>query len=75
MFFISLKLYSIASKSISKQFESIVEKATWIDVEDGVQTFMYQLNTMSGTNGQAPFISLFMYAASSALNGDKPLCT
>lgn len=42
-------------------FEKIVERATEIDVEDGVQTFMYQLNTMSGTNGQAPFISLFMY--------------
>ena len=42
-------------------FENIVERATWMDVEDGVQTFMYQLNTMSGTNGQSPFISLFMY--------------
>ena len=45
----------------SPDFESIVEKATLIDVEDGVQTFMYQLNTMSGTNGQAPFISLYMH--------------
>ena len=45
----------------SPEFESIVEKATMMDVEDGVQTFMYQLNTMSGTNGQAPFISLYMH--------------
>ena len=47
--------------SKSPDFETIVEKATLIDVEDGVQTFMYQLNTMSGTNGQAPFISLYMH--------------
>lgn len=45
----------------SPNFDDMVEKMTILDVEDGVQTFMYQLNTMSGTNGQAPFISLFMY--------------
>lgn len=45
----------------SPEFDDMVEKMTVLDVEDGVQTFMYQLNTMSGTNGQAPFISLFMY--------------
>lgn len=43
------------------KFDEIVEKMTIKDVEDGVQTFMYQLNTISGTNGQAPFITLFLY--------------
>lgn len=37
-----------------------VEQMTLFDVKDGVQTFMYQLNTVSGTNGQSPFISLYM---------------
>lgn len=41
--------------------DEMVEKATIIDVEDGVQTLMYQLNSLQGTNGQAPFITLFMY--------------
>ena len=31
------------------------------DIEDGVQTFNYQINSMSTTNGQAPFLSVFMY--------------
>ena len=31
------------------------------EVEDGVQTFNYQINSMSTTNGQAPFITIFMY--------------
>ena len=31
------------------------------EVEDGVQTFNYQINSMSSTNGQSPFCSVFMY--------------
>lgn len=31
------------------------------EIEDGVQTFNYQVNSMSTTNGQAPFLSVCMY--------------
>lgn len=31
------------------------------EIADGVQTFNYQINSMSTTNGQAPFISVCMY--------------
>lgn len=31
------------------------------EVEDGCQTFIYQVNSMSTTNGQAPFLTVFMY--------------
>ena len=31
------------------------------EISDGVQTFNYQINSMSTTNGQAPFLSVFMY--------------
>lgn len=31
------------------------------EVEDAVQTFNYQCNSMTNTNGQAPFLSVFMY--------------
>ena len=36
-------------------------KQTKKEVEDGVQTFNYQINSMSSTNGQSPFCSVFMY--------------
>ena len=31
------------------------------EVEDGVQTFQYQINSMTTTNGQAPFLSVCLY--------------
>lgn len=37
------------------------EKDLRKEITDGVQTFNYQCNSMSTTNGQAPFLSVFMY--------------
>ena len=31
------------------------------EIRDSVQTFNYQINSMSTTNGQAPFLSVFMW--------------
>ena len=31
------------------------------EITDGVQTFQYQINSMTTTNGQAPFLSVCMY--------------
>lgn len=31
------------------------------EIEDATQTFNYQVNSMTNTNGQAPFLSVFMY--------------
>ena len=31
------------------------------EIIDGVQTFQYQINSMTNTNGQAPFLSVCMY--------------
>ena len=31
------------------------------EVRDGVQTFQYQINSMTTTNGQAPFLSVCFY--------------
>lgn len=31
------------------------------EVRDGIQTIQYQINTLMTTNGQAPFVTLFMY--------------
>jgi len=38
-----------------------IEKMVRDEVKDGIQTIQYQLITMSTTNGQAPFTSIFMY--------------
>ncbi len=40
---------------------NIVEKRLKEEIEKGIQTIQYQLVTLMTTNGQAPFISIFMY--------------
>lgn len=45
----------------TKEVNKIAEKRLRDEVKDGVQTIQYQLITMSTTNGQAPFTSMFMY--------------
>ncbi len=41
--------------------ERYAKEDTHKEIEDGVQTFNYQVNSMTNTNGQAPFLSVFMY--------------
>lgn len=43
------------------QIERIVEKRLAEEIKKGVQTIQYQLVTLMTTNGQTPFITLFMY--------------
>lgn len=44
-----------------KDLDRIVEKRLKKEVSDAVQTFNYQINSMTSTNGQAPFLSVAMY--------------
>lgn len=47
---------------VSKEdFENIVQMRLKKEIEDAVQTFNYQINTMFTVNGQAPFLSVFMH--------------
>ena len=39
----------------------IVEKRVRREVKRGVQTIQYQINTLLTTNGQTPFVTVFMY--------------
>lgn len=41
--------------------KQIAWKRTKKEVRDGVQTIQYQINTLMTTNGQSPFVTLFMY--------------
>ena len=46
------------SDSDSRKFAN---EDTLKEIVDSVQTFNYQINSMSTTNGQAPFLTVFMY--------------
>lgn len=41
--------------------EKIVQKRLLKEIRDGIQTFQYQINTLQTSNGQSPFLSVFMY--------------
>ena len=44
-----------------KQVEEFANEDLRKEIKDAVQTFNYQVNSMSTTNGQAPFLSVNMY--------------
>ena len=46
------------SEEKAKEFANLDTKK---EIEAGVQTFNYQVNSMTNTNGQSPFLSVFMY--------------
>lgn len=41
--------------------ESMATAMTQKDLESGIQTIQYQINTLMTSNGQAPFVTLFMH--------------
>ena len=45
----------------SKQLDNIVEDRIKAEIKQGIQTLNYQVCTLQTTNGQAPFITFFMY--------------
>ena len=42
-------------------FKDIVERRLRVEIRKGVQTIQYQVVTLLTTNGQAPFVTVFMY--------------
>ena len=55
-----LKAYK--NRGFSQEVSEIFAKEDLLkEINDGVQTFNYQINSMSTTNGQSPFLSVFMY--------------
>lgn len=43
------------------KFDELVESQVRYEIKKGVQTIQYQVVTLMTTNGQAPFITVFMY--------------
>ena len=55
-----LKTYK--NRKLSKEeCEKFAKEDLAKEIKDGVQTFQYQINSMTTTNGQAPFLSVNMY--------------
>ncbi len=44
-----------------KMINELVEKRLQEELSSGVQTIQYQINTLMTTNGQSPFVTLFLY--------------
>ena len=55
------EMEAIGVKATPEQIDEIVEKRLREEVARGVQTIQYQVVTLMTTNGQAPFITVFMY--------------
>lgn len=53
------------------QIEKIAEERVKKDIEKGVQTIQYQVVTLMTTNGQAPFITLFMHLGEAEEGQDR----
>ena len=56
----NLKLAKEMFEDETKQDE-LARKLTQRDLESGIQTIQYQINTLMTSNGQAPFVTLFMH--------------
>lgn len=52
-----------ARKKIKKEFQNIAWKNFKKEVYDAMQTFIYQINTICGTNGQSAFCAISFYPA------------
>jgi len=56
------KLTKKYEKTLTKeQIEEIVSDRLKDELSAGVQTIQYQINTLMTTNGQSPFVTIFMY--------------
>ena len=57
-----LEEFELAGAAVSEErLNAIVEKRVRDEVARGVQTIQYQVVTLMTTNGQAPFVTVFMY--------------
>ena len=55
------ELHSIREAVTQEEIDFITEKRLREEVKNGVQMIQYQVVTLMTTNGQAPFVTVFMY--------------
>ena len=51
----------LAANNSPEMIDKLVNDRVKSELKDGVQTMQYQINTLMTTNGQSPFVTLFMY--------------
>ncbi len=52
---------AVGEELSQKQIDALVERQLREEIRKGVQTIQYQVVTLMTTNGQAPFVTVFMY--------------
>ncbi|MBO5198504.1 MAG: anaerobic ribonucleoside-triphosphate reductase [Lachnospiraceae bacterium] len=58
---VAAEMEAIGAAPSEQVFNELVEKRLQDEVRAGVQTIQYQVLTLLTTNGQAPFVTVFMY--------------
>ena len=58
---VETEMQLVGREAASDEIDKITERRVRDEVKKGVQTIQYQVNTLLTTNGQAPFITVFMY--------------
>ena len=58
---ITAEMTELGIPATEEQISAMVEKRVREEVQRGVQTIQYQVVTLLTTNGQAPFVTVFMY--------------
>ena len=58
---ITVEMKDLGIPATAEQISAMVEKRVREEVQRGVQTIQYQVVTLLTTNGQAPFVTVFMY--------------
>lgn len=61
----------IATNINEDVINKIVEKRLRDEIKKGIQTIQYQVTTLMTTNGQAPFLSMFMYLNEAKSENEK----
>ncbi|MBQ9760345.1 MAG: anaerobic ribonucleoside-triphosphate reductase, partial [Clostridia bacterium] len=65
------ELDAVGASFTEDQFSEMVEKRLREEVSRGVQTIQYQVVTLLTTNGQAPFVTVFMYLGEARSEREK----
>ncbi len=65
------ELEAVGADFTEEQFSAMVEKRLREEVSRGVQTIQYQVVTLLTTNGQAPFVTVFMYLGEARSEREK----
>lgn len=55
------RLFNMNDPKEKQKFDEIVNIRLHDELQAGVQTIQYQINTLMTTNGQAPFVTLFLH--------------